>query len=173
MKRRSAIQVLAGLGIGSIAIPSCNFKDEILDPNLVQISLNKRQKQFIQSLSDLILPKGDLQIETPEPFSEFVTTMMNDCSAQEDIKKYAIGYQEYKAFLSEQFTTKLNKLSTAEIKEIFAALKNEELITPNAAFFYNKTKNLARQHLTSSKYYMQEIDNYEFIPGRYNGCATL
>ena len=99
--------------------------------------------------------------------------MINDCCPQEDIEQYALGYQEYKLFLSEQFTTKLKKLTTTDIKDIFSALNNEELITPNAAFFYGQTKNLARQHLTTSKYYMQELDEFEFIPGRYNGCLPI
>ena len=92
MKRRNAIQNIALITSGSILFPSCKFSDEYIVGDKV---LNYDQLNLIKEVSEYILPIENLNVESPESLTEFITTMLNDCYSLKDINKYLTGLDEF------------------------------------------------------------------------------
>jgi len=173
MKRREAIQRLAILTAGVAVLPGCFTEDTIFGESLNKIAINGNASSFIDELANVILPVSDLGFETPEPLSQFISSMLNNCHSAEDIQQFGSGYQEYKSYLKEAFGGKLSGLSPNETESLFAAINEEEAMSGNAKYFFKKVKGLAHRHFTTSQKYMEEHNDYEYAPGRYNGCADV
>lgn len=173
MNRRFILKSLAVVAIGTTLPIGCTPKDNIWEEGLNKISMNPQASLFISDLSQLILPTEGIDYTTPETLSQFVETMINDCHSSEDIMKYGQGYDEYKLFLKEKLSTNLKKLSDTDINTLYESVKDEAVMSENARYFFTKTKDLTVHHFKSSEYYLTNFTNYEMVPGRFNGCATI
>ena len=84
MKRRSAIKHLGVVSGGLILLPCACAEEEVaLFSNLQSVKNN--EQLLIGRLSNYILPEDPINFSTPEPRSQFVLTMINDCSSESEI----------------------------------------------------------------------------------------
>ena len=161
MKRRNAIQNIALITGGSILFPSCKFSDEYIVGDKV---LNYDQLNLIKEVSEYILPIENLNVESPESLTEFITTMLNDCYSLKDINKYLTGLDEFSESI---------KVFNNDNSLIFDDLYSLESKSENYIFFINTTKRLCITHFTTSEFYLTEYLNYEYAPSRYIGCVPI
>ena len=161
MKRRNAIQNIALITGGSILFPSCKFSDEYIVGDKV---LNYDQLNLIKEVSEYILPIENLNVESPESLTEFITTMLNDCYSLKDINKYLTGLDEFSESI---------KVHNNDNSLIFDDLYSLESKSENYIFFINTTKRLSIRHFTTSEFYLTEYLNYEYAPSRYIGCVPI
>jgi len=161
MKRRNAIQNIALITGGSILFPSCKFSDEYIVGDKV---LNYDQLNLIKEVSEYILPIENLNVESPESLTEFITTMLNDCYSLKDINKYLTGLDEFSESI---------KVHNNDNSLIFDDLYSLESKSENYIFFINTTKRLCITHFTTSEFYLTEYLNYEYAPSRYIGCVPI
>jgi hypothetical protein len=173
MKRRHVLKSLAAVAIGSTIPIGCTPTDSIWQEGAKAININPEAGAFLDDLSQLILPTQDIDYETPESLSQFIQTNINDCYSTEDIVKFGQGYDEYKAFLKEKLSTNLKNLSDDQIATLYESVKDETIMSENARYFFSKTKDLTVHHFKSSEYYLTNYTNYEMVPGRFNGCASI
>ena len=173
MKRRDALKRLAVLSAGVTLLPGCAKEDTIFGESQKVLNITDDSAEFIDQLAHVILPIKDDKFNTPETLSEFITTMMNDCHSPTEVENFGLGYKEYKAFLNNTFTNDIDGLSSNEISELFKALENEETMSGNAKYFFNKLRQLRVKHFTTSPHYVTAYEHYEMVPARYNGCVTL
>lgn len=170
MNRRQAIQQLSIIGLGLTLYPACKVEEV---PDYARVPLDTRNYKTFREVSEAVLPVDHIVYTTPEPRSEFILTILNDCTADEEIQKYLVGLQSLQSYLSKNNKEKLDKLTNAELDEIFAFMENSKADDENLFFFYQTTKNLALQHFTGCEKFMTEELKYEFVPGRYIGCARV
>ena len=170
MNRRQALQNLALISAGIALLPACDFETW---PEYEHIPLESDHKKLIKWLTEAIIPKGEIEIATPEPRAHFVLTMVNDCYESEDIEKYRTGMQNLVQHLKEAGTGSLKGLTPEESDQLIVQLIGDELLDENIRYFLQNTRRLSIQHFTSSQYFMENHLDFHFIPGWYNGCVQV
>jgi len=154
MKRREAIQNMFLLSAGVALLPNCQMEEQ--GPIYANVPLEKGQRTLMNLLTDAILPRAGTEVTTPETTTDFILTMLNDCTSSEDIQKYL-----------------LKKMAPEKQLELFSNLGESEKMTDAAKAFFNQTAWMTRQHFTSSEYFMKNRLDFEFAPGRYLGCEPV
>lgn len=170
MNRRQAIQQLSIMGVGLALYPACQVEDV---PHYARVPLDKKKYKLFREISEAILPVDHIIYVTPETRSEFILTILNDCTEKESVDSYLSGLESLQNYLDKSKQSNLDKLSNEELDEIFSYMSESEANDQNLFSFYQTTKNLAQQHFTGSEKFMKEELKYEFIPGRYIGCADV
>ncbi|MBK8501739.1 MAG: gluconate 2-dehydrogenase subunit 3 family protein [Saprospiraceae bacterium] len=170
MNRRQAIQQLSIMGVGLALYPACNLEDV---PTYARVLLERKQYGIFKQFTEAILPVDHTLYPTPEPRSTFILTILNDCTSTQEIGQYLEGLKEFETYLSENKLKSLDKLSNEKLDEIFSHIEDSKESNENLSRFARITKSLAVQHFTGSEKFMTEEMEYEFVPGRYIGCAKI
>jgi hypothetical protein len=173
MNRRNVIKSLSALAIGSYIIGGCQVKDLIWEEGATQIQIGSTPAEFIQTLSQLILPSESIQYTTPEPLTQYIETMVNDCSTKQQIIDYGKGYKEYQLFMKEKLNKDIDHLSEDEVAQLFDAVNDEETMPLAARYFFSQTRKHCISHFTTSEYYLTNHTKYEMVPSRFDGCMLL
>jgi len=169
MKRRTAIQSMIAVSTGAVLLPACNFFQEPLKV-YANLPLDQAQRGMIAQLSKFILPTDDLEgFSTPESTLDFLLTMINDSYQKEDIDKYINGITELPTYLKKQYNTTFDKLQPEQFEEILT----NQTVPESIKYFFNTTDQLTKQHFTTSEYYLKNFTDWEFAPGRYEGCVKI
>ena len=171
MKRREAIQNMFLLSAGLALLPNCQLGEQ--GPIYANVPLDKGQRTLMNLLTNAILPREGTEVTTPESTTDFILTMLNDCTAPEDIQKYLLGMKEFQMGMKELYNTTFKKLAPEKQLELFTNLDKSEKMTDAAKDFFNQTASLTRRHFTSSEYFMKNRLDFEFVPGRYLGCEPV
>ena len=173
MKRRKAIQNIVVVGAATTLLPACNFFQEPLKV-YENLPLDRTQRTILSKLSETILPKIGLdKISTPEPTLDFMLTMLNDCSPKADIEKYLAGFDEFQTLLITRYNQTFPNLKPWQVKELMNYLTTSEEVPDKIKYFFDTTNSLTQRHFKSSEYYMKNYLDFEFAPGRYEGCAAV
>lgn len=170
MKRREAIQNIALLAVSITLVPACNFEQ---GPVYNNVPLEKGQRTLIDLLTNALLPKEGTEITTPESTTDFLLTMLNDCTAPEDINKFLLGLKEFQEKVKTTYSTSFKKLDKDKQIELFKSIGEGPEISENIKHFFDTTLGMSRWHFTSSEHYMKTYREFEFAPGRYIGCKAL
>ena len=170
MTRRTAIQNMILASAGITLLPACQFES---GPVYANVPLEKGQRTFIDLLTKAILPTEETAITTPESTTDFILTMLNDCTSPEDIQKYLIGIKEFQQGIQAVYGTTMKEMATDKQLELFMTLGKSEKMTPAAKYFFNITNGLTRRHFTGSEHFMKTVQEFEFLPARYIGCRLV
>lgn len=170
MNRRKAIQNIALITSGIAWMPACNFESR---PVYENVPLERNQYQLIQKLTEVILPKSELEITTPETTTHFVLTMINDCFAPEDIQSYLSGLQAFQNFLKENYSKAFGNLENGQQIQLLDNLAQTESTPEDLQNFLGITKHLTVKHFTSSEFFLKNYLSFEFAPARYRGCVEV
>ena len=170
MKRRQAIQSIAAVTSAIVLLPSCEFES---GPVYANLPLESSQKKLIEQLSDAVLPKGNLEINTRESTLNFLLTIINDCYSPEDIEKYVLGLGEFQNYIDQSYNRSFKKLNEENKSEVLNYLSKSENRAESMKYFYNTTKRLTVQHFTTSEYFLTTYLDFEYMPYRYHGCVNI
>ncbi|MCB0517878.1 MAG: gluconate 2-dehydrogenase subunit 3 family protein [Lewinellaceae bacterium] len=171
MKRRHAIKNILAISAGAALLPSCETDANL--PVYENIPLDKKQRQLIAQLADAILPKGKTQVNTPEETTDFILTVFNDNKPLEDIQKYTTGLTEFQTYLKEKYSTDFSKINKEKQAEILSYIMGENGPTGNVKYFYENTRDLAIEQFMSSEFFLKNVMEWEFAPGRFVGCVAV
>ncbi|MFQ5448758.1 MAG: gluconate 2-dehydrogenase subunit 3 family protein [Saprospiraceae bacterium] len=171
MKRRRAIKNIIIFSSAAAILPSCQFGPTM--PVYENIPLDKKQWKFIGQFAEALLPMVDTNVTTPETTTDFVLTIFNDCHSPEDIQKYLTGLTELQTYVQQQYNRGFESLDAGQHAEIFSYLSGEEGPSESLKYFFNSTRQLALEHFTSSEFFLKNIMDWEFAPGRFLGCVTV
>ena len=170
MNRRQAIGTIA-LGTAAITFfPQCQ---SITVPTFDNFTVEPKAYQLLTHLADIILPKGEIPIETVEPTAEYILNVIDVCYTPEDRQEYLEGWAVYQTYVNEEVQKKPKKWDEAQTNAVLEKL--ELMLEEDSAFaaFYKSTKRLTREHFTTSEHYMKDYLEFEFIPGRYEPCVAI
>ncbi len=171
MKRRYAIKSIVAITAGAALLPSCQPDAPL--PVYKNIPLDKKQRKLIEQLTDAMLPKAKTQVVVPESTTDYILTIYNDNHAPENIQKYMAGLNKFQAYLKTNYNAEFDKINKEKQAEIFAYLSAENGPSENMVYFYENTRGLAVEQFTSSEFFLKNVMEWEFAPGKFAGCAPV
>ena len=171
MKRRSAVKSILIISSGIAILPSC--RPEVKGPEFSNVPLENGEYDFIRQLTEAILSPGNSGVVTPEPPSDFILTVLNDCTAPEDVKKYLSGLKEFQTYVKTKYNAAFDKLGAEQKSELFAHASDKEKATEPLKYFFDTTRQLTVEHFTSSEYFLTRVLDWQFAPGRFAGCVAV
>ena len=102
MNRRTAIRNVVLVSAGTIFLPSCFQNDKPSIP-LKNISLTGSQQDMLARLTETIIPKTKNFIGASDiKAHEFLLTMVDDCSAPDEKKKFTDGLTQFDKFAKDK-----------------------------------------------------------------------
>jgi len=169
MKRRSALQKIAWLSGGIAILPYyCSRQSEITLHNNLPIQIS--DSNLINLLSNLILPEDTESFPTMESRIDFVLTMINDGFDSQQILDYLFGMAEFKKHVMITYGISFEDLV---VEDQLACIGKTIDCSDEKSFFVSTIKRHSLRHFTTSENYMKNYLNFEFMPGRYNGCVSV
>lgn len=170
MKRRQVIKNIVLASSGMVLLPTCRFEQL---PTFQNFSVETDDLELLSWLTDSMLPKGELEISTPETTVQFLLTMLDDCYDQPDIQQYMTGMKLFVQFIRDEYRTSFRNLNQEQAVLLFAKVTNSDVLPDSLPYFLSTTKRLTVQHFTSSEYFLKNYMDFEFVPGRYLGCVRV
>ena len=169
MKRRSALQKIAWVSGGIAMLPYyCSTQSEITIYNNLPIAISDRN--LINLLSNLILPEDPESFPTMESRLDFVLTQVNDGFDSQEISDYLFGMTAFRKHVMATYGTSFEDL--VELDQLACIGKTIDC-SDEKSFFVSTIKRHSLRHFTTSENYMKNYLNFEFMPGRYNGCVSV
>ena len=169
MKRRSALQKIAWVSGGLAMLPYyCSTQSEITVYNNLPIAISDRN--LINLLSNLILPEDAESFPTMESRLDFVLTQVNDGFDSQEISDYLFGMTAFRKHVMATYGTSFEDL--VELDQLACIGKTIDC-SDEKSFFVSTIKRHSLRHFTTSENYMKNYLNFEFMPGRYNGCVSV
>ena len=172
MNRRSAIRNVVIISAGAGLLPSCTQEDKSSIP-LKNISFTRSQEEMLIELTEAIIPKTKNFIGAKDlKAHEFVLTMVDDCGAPEDQKKFTDGLKVFDKLSHDKFGQLFTSYTPKQKHTLLADIENKKDIPEDALKFYETVKRYTLQSFTSSKEYMTDIRKYKMVPGPgFKGCV--
>ena len=171
MKRRQAIKNLVIITSAAAILPGCQPEDR--GPVYENIPLDRKQRALLDQFTEALLPRGESGVTTPETTTDFVLTVFNDCRSPEDIQKYMTGLTEFQTYIKQQYNSDFGSLGAEKQSEVFTYLSTTEELAEPLKFFFETTRGMTIEHFTSSEFYLKNVMQWEFVPGRFEGCAAV
>ena len=169
MKRRSALQKIAWVSGGIAMLPYyCSTQSEITVYNNLPIAISDRN--LINLLSNLILLEDPESFPTMESRLDFVLTQVNDGFDSQEISDYLFGMTAFRKHVMATYGTSFEDL--VELDQLACIGKTIDC-SDEKSFFVSTIKRHSLRHFTTSENYMKNYLNFEFMPGRYNGCVSV
>ena len=170
MKRRKALKQIAIVSSAALLWPGCNTVDV---PSYSKTPLDRKKWRIFQQFAEAVLPVDHAVYKTLEPRAQYILNIINDCVPQSEVILFNDGLQHLQDYLNNNSFKDLATLSEEELDEIFSYLEGTGESDKALHNFYSYTRELAKQHFTTSEKYMTEHLEYKFIPGDYLGCVNL
>lgn len=174
MNRRIALKHLALVTGGMALIPSCDFSSDDIIAAYEKLQIKASEKDLLGSISNTIIPageiKGALDIEVPD----FILVMVNDCMSTEQQQKFLAGLRAFPDYVKNQTGSTFAKLSDNGREELIKeGLKAQGEENQATSFFLNTAKRLTIQGYMASEYIQTEVIPYSLIPGTYDGAVLI
>ena len=168
MTRRESLQTLAVATAGSLFLAGCTEADAITFLVDGKLKLNERHLNYIETISESILPFKHLGDKVTSP-TTFITTMINDGLNEEDVLKFTTGFDQFKLLVKEN-KVKIKEKNKDDILALVKSNIESAEIHEELEFFMNSMKSLSVRHLKNSQLYQEKVLEYKLVPERYDGC---
>ncbi|WP_416441207.1 hypothetical protein ACH3O9_13245 [Leeuwenhoekiella sp. A16] len=176
MHRREAIKSLALASIAAMVMTRCDLGEEEVTDFLSKgkLNLDDKHKDYLAQISETFLPLQS-KVDKITPPEDFIMTMVNDCSSEEDIAKFARGFNDYKNLMNESKLEIETEKPEAVINVVQGVLDKQEPeeSQENLIYFINTVRGQSLRNLTTSAFYMQGYMDYELIPSEYIACYDI
>lgn len=180
MNRRHALRHIALISGGLALIPSCDFGKEDILAAYDKLQITPSLKKLLASISDTIIPAGEIKGALDLEVHDFILVMVNDCFNEENQKKFSQGLQSFSSYLKEsggktfdQLTTKEKEAMVLETAQLKGDDSEEGRKKESIAYFVNTAKRFTIQGYMASEYIQTEVVPYSLIPGEYNGAVLI
>ena len=170
MKRRTAVKGLMGISIGAIALHGCST--EALS-QFNNFSLSSREYRSLTELSDTILPLDATLTNSAEKPVDFLLRMVDVCESPESRESFTKGIKEFSSSFLRSIGSTPSEMSAEEKRVLLTSLEEDDELDSDLRTFYSMTKKYTIQHFTSSEYFLTNIMEFEFVPGRFIGCRPI
>ncbi len=162
MNRRQAI----GLGAAAaVAIPAGLVwwnKSKIGDSTL----FNENRQAILSAAVDAIIPETRTPGAKSLGVDQYIAKIVQDCLEPEKQSLFSNSLTELDKAAKKQFSKAFKLLSPGERIEVLKSYPEED-------GFIKLLKGLTVRGYNTSEYVMSNIQQFEFIPGRYIGCVNL
>lgn len=171
MKRRQAIQNIAVVAGGLIALPSWAKGWNPQNLPAVQRGLDPPDQNTLDQIIEAIIPESGIPGAKALGVPAFVAVMLADCykkEVQENVQK-SLRIVENMARTNHE--TEFAALPMPDKQALLLSIENGEDADLKA--FYSLVKQLTIEGYTSSEYVQTTFLEYEMAPGFYHGCVPV
>lgn len=174
MKRREAIKAISLISAGAVFFPSCTGNESSAVP-LKNLTVPASQQDMLADIAETIIPKANNFIGAKDINAHiFLLTMMDDCEAPGDQKKFIAGMREFETAFEKKYGSAFSQASPDKKTDWLKAVQQKENISEDVQFFYGKCKQYTIKAFTASKEYMTKVLDYKLVPGsNYRGCVPV
>ena len=189
MNRRNALSRVAWMVGGTLSAPTIMAFLEgcksSTDTQSTVFSVTSDQKQIIEEVAEIIIPKTDTPGAKEAKVGEFIEMMLKDCYYPKEQQSFLKGIDELasKNFLKltpEEQTTVLTEVEKATFTQLEQTGKDRSAAKTAGKTFEEPGVPFFRlmKELTLLGYFTSEVGAtqalaYVPIPGRYEGCVDL
>lgn len=173
MKRRSAIKNLFIIAGGIAILPSCSPKSGKASIQLTNLDITIDQEHLLGDITETIIPKTNSPGAKDLNLHLFVLKMVDDCHSKDDQINFIDGLNDIITLSKEKFSKSFSEASKAQRNQLLQTLDANKDSENSMQRFYSITKRRTIQGFLNSKYVMKDLKQYELIPGRYNGYASI
>jgi hypothetical protein len=171
MKRRKAIKSIIIASTATVFFSGCSDTNVIEFIRFGKLTLNQKHKDYLAMISETFLPISGVSENIGDPV-EFILTMLNDCSSQQEISDFAEGFEQYKSLMKES-KLRIKKADPDQVLEVVKAVLDGIELSEALLFFIQTVRNRSIQNLKSSEYYLSEYLDYQLIPTEYIPCLDV
>lgn len=185
MNRRSAVKSMTVLGVGISLFAGCT-DHLILSDDLQQgLTFNPSQRQWIDAISEAILPKSDLTTTTFESFTDYVAKMVAFRLTPEEQLSFVNGYNLCTTDIQGMYDVSTRDIDPEQIITFFKTVVDLDLTSASGysdvalaeaadkIFFCKQIRSMSIEHLTSSQEYQEGVIHYQLIPGYFHACVPI
>jgi len=181
MDRRRALKGFLLFGGGAAAV-AAGFKGYqwYRKPNLQHLA---DYKTLIAELAETIIPRTDTPGAKDAGVQDYIITMIQDCTPTKLQNKFMDGLEDVQHYAQAQYSRSFLECSKEQRHNVLAHFEKRDRQYSGLAgkvqrklfgdsFFVTLKKYTVQGYCTSIQGATQGLA-YDYIPGRYQGCATL
>lgn len=169
MDRRKAMGLIAAAAAGIAIIPSCKPGATTAFKTL---KINPSQVDSLEALSYKILPiPQEMALKNISP-TDFMLTMLDDCRSPEDQEKFMSGLNHFEEHLKTKALNSVDALNLNALKDLLESPEEREN-AKSITYFLKEVKRYNVQYYTTMEAYLNTYTDWEFAPGRFDGCASI
>lgn len=184
MRRRKALKNIGIITAGLFFLPGCKDKLQLDWRTEGPIKFNEEQQNWIQVISEALLPKNELKLTTYESFPEFLSKMICFEKSPSEQQVFINGYNQCTLEMKELYDRNISDIQSSEIVTYFSNFiysenppsqsdPKQQLTWKDQKFFCQAIRQYSIDHLITSKEYQQDILNYQLIPVAYQACIPV
>lgn len=174
MKRREALKTISIISAAAVFFPSCTGSDSSVLP-LKNLTVSASQQDMLAGICEAVIPKTQNFSGAKDINAHlFLLTMMDDCEAPGEQKKFLAGMKEFEKAFEKKYGSSFSKATPSGKLAWLKAVQQKENTSGDMELFYNKCKQYTIQAFTTSKEYMTKVLDYKMVPGsNYKGCVPV
>ena len=175
MKRRTLLKQLGLLAGAAVILPHCKGKETAQEAtiSLHKITLTNDQQNSVTALVDVLIPKTDTPGAKELNVQEYVWRMVDDCTSEEDQKKFLDGLDQLAAVADERFGKSIAECSPADIQSLLKEMEEGKLKDQNIGAFYQQFRGHTIRGYAGTEYMMTNVYHYNMIPGHFTGVVEI
>jgi len=174
MKRRVVLkQVMMAAALAALA-PGCTFEKKKSSIAMNHLAVDGDVEDLLGQIVDTIIPATDIPGAKALNVHRFVLTMMDDCYDQEAQENFVKGVALVNDVSRKKFGKSFAAITLEEREAILKSIENKEDSTPAELLAsYPVIKQLTIQGFLTSQYILHDVQGFELVPGRFNGCVDV
>lgn len=172
MNRRNLLKILGISAVGVATVPlwmDAWTTDDLPEDSL---ALNEDKKLLLLEIVDTLIPSGDIPGAKDLEVDKFVRVMVANCFEEDIQREFLAGFDELETVVKARYDKAFKEIPKKEriiILEAMAANK----IEGKEINFVEFVKELTITGYMNSQYVMENLRDYEFIPGRFDGSFPV
>ncbi|UJH90145.1 gluconate 2-dehydrogenase subunit 3 family protein [Antarcticibacterium sp. 1MA-6-2] len=172
MNRRNLLKILGISAVGVATVPlwlDAWTTDDLPEDSL---ELNEDKKLLLSEIVDTLIPPGEIPGAKDLEVDKFVRVIVANCLEEDIQREFLAGFDELESVAKEMYDKSFKEIPNKErliILEKMAANKNEG----KEINFVEFVKELTITGYMNSQYVMENLRDYEFIPGRFDGSFPV
>lgn len=173
MNRRNLIKVLGVSAVGLATVPL--WLDNWTSDSLPEVAsgANGKQKMLLADLTGIIIPATEIPGARELEVDKFILTMVAGCYEKEVQDQFLEGFSQLDASAKDTYGKDFVDLTDLQKLELSEETLSREVQEEQGFKFVSFVKGLTIAGYRNSKYVMENIIKYEFVPSRFNGSFKI
>jgi hypothetical protein len=173
LNRREVLKQFVFVSAGFALIPSCMQDRSKSNVLLKKIKVMPDDEAMLSELCETIIPKTDTPGAKDISAHLFVLKMVDDCRTKAEQERFMRGMKDFNQFCNATSGDGFVDCSLEQRGKIVDEIISKKDQDTDLIAFFTTVKSLAIQSYTSSQFFLTNVQVYELVPGRYQGCVSI
>ena len=173
MKRRDLIKRLGISAVGIATVPLWLEAWSAEELPKVDFEINEYQKKILSDLVEVIIPATDTPGAKELKVDQFLWTIVADCYEEETGRNLLKGIDELESITQQKLNASFIDIERKERIELLQQMAISSEASDKEFNFFPFVKGLTIKGYMSSKYVMENVQNYQLVPSRWDGSFPV